>query len=843
MLIEEEFKAIYLNYKIKEIVPFLKKLTPKDKKEIAALLKKRINKEWGHNSISVLAALTCCTTGNEYSKVSPGYYSMPVDLIDELFESYVPEWIGENYQFLKEIEYLKILEWEEKGYLILNDEICASLLSASISEDILFKYPITLESHIWLLFEYDCNITARYQDKNWKDLLKTLVQENKIDRIRVLKSCLKAINYNFSKEYNAWFLELFIHLELTHTEILKLQDELFLIFHSAQQSLFPGIIKLLSPVMTDKCFKTETFLHSVESLPTLSAKNVLNGILAAFEKLAKHDPKFKEQICILLMPVFLNKDTTIQTKAAKIIARYGDPEADRIKQELKSYQETLLSDPYLLLEHFFTGDQKTDQKTGQGYENKKWHISEPVSSVKTIEDFIFLASQVFNQHETFHFDQFLDALMRVNNTLEEHHLNQLEPAFKAALKVKNTSGLRHLLATFFINYGLSRQKKISSVLQEARQEFPRLENWGEKRTSLFFKAYQQLLLDIFERLEQGKNLPLLSMPDHTPCWVSCHQLIHHLKIYQDQNEKPIPFDLQIAVLRVKKENIKEAEKYAKTLLNEDYYAFLKPVFDEKYYRERYEYTYLDGSFEWKLSHKKIYKWNTTEEIPQLLISIENKQELPENPSFLDYLFNSYHGIYQDDLIHILYTAPYFSGSVFAKKYNETLSNASYQYDSKGNIEFLDAWMKLDLPFQPVHYLFLSAGLLNKDKTFCGIAFEVLINKAVSDDFDSCQFGRLIGGKISFDLAPVKRLTDGLSGFINLTSSHNMAFEKLLIAVLSAIEKPVFNLKKILELYYELININQSEADKAIADQLTEWEKENNLKKIIHQIKTHERKTL
>jgi hypothetical protein len=46
MLIDEEFKTI-LNYKIKEIIPFLKKLTPKDKKEVAAILKKRSIKNGG----------------------------------------------------------------------------------------------------------------------------------------------------------------------------------------------------------------------------------------------------------------------------------------------------------------------------------------------------------------------------------------------------------------------------------------------------------------------------------------------------------------------------------------------------------------------------------------------------------------------------------------------------------------------------------------------------------------------------------------------------------------------------------------------------------------------------
>ncbi|WP_284461491.1 DUF6493 family protein [Chryseobacterium sp.] len=843
MLIEEGFKAIYLNYKIKEIVPFLKKLTPKDKKEIAALLKKFINKEWGHNSISVLAALACCKTKNEYEKVSPGYYSMPVALIDELLEFYVPEWLGESYSFLREVGYLKMLEWEQKGYLTVNDEIGASLLTSSLSEDELSIYPVTLESHIWLLFEYESSVTERYGDRNWKDLLKNLVEQNKIDRNRVLKSALQAIHFNFSKEYNAWYLELFAYLEPTDKEILRLQEELFLVFHSTQQSLFSGILKILNPIITEKDFKTEAFLDAVEPLLTLSTKNVLNGVLLALEKIAKSNEEFREKIGVLLMPVFLNKDKTIQTKGAKIIAKYGNPESHIIKEELKYYKENFLSDTHTLLGQFLIDEEKPEHQEGQNFVSGLWYEPQPIASVETIEDFIFLASRVFNNKETYHIDQFLATLMRLNDELEDDHFNKLEPAFKAAYKLKGTSGLHHLLATFFINYGLLKQKKASDVLLKARLEFPRLENWGEKRTPLIFKAYQQFFLDIFESLKEGKKFPLLSVPDHTPCWISAFTLIDKIKIYQDQHEQPIAFDLQMAVLRVKKENLKQAEQYAKELLNAEYFNFLKPVFNPDYFTDRYENAYLEGDFDWKLSSRKVYKWNNTEEIPQLLVSIENRKEIPEDSTLLDYLFNSYHGVYHDDLTCILYTAPYFSGSVFAKKYNETLSNAVYQYDIKGNIKFLDAWMKLNLPFQPIHYVFLSAGLLNKDRTFSGMAFEVLINRAFSKDFDARELGMLIGENINFELAPVKRLTDGLAGCINLSSRHNQLFEKLLISTLTAIEKPVFNLKKILELYYELLNLNQSEADEAIADKLQDWERENNLKKIIHQIKTHERKTL
>jgi hypothetical protein len=107
--------------------------------------------------------------------------------------------------------------------------------------------------------------------------LKNLAASQKIDRSRLLKSSLKAINFNFSKEHNTWFLELFTYLEPTNEEILKWQDELFMIFHSTQTSLFPGVLKIISQVITEKEFKTEDFLQVSSSVMTLPTKNIINA--------------------------------------------------------------------------------------------------------------------------------------------------------------------------------------------------------------------------------------------------------------------------------------------------------------------------------------------------------------------------------------------------------------------------------------------------------------------------------------------------------------------------------------------------------------------------------------
>jgi hypothetical protein len=848
MLIEDEFKRIYLNFKLKEIVPFLTKLTSKEKKETAAVLKKSLNKNWGHNHISVLAALACSNTKEEYDKLSPGYYALPVNLVDELFESYVPDWIGDSYTFLRNAGYFKAMEWQKKGYCSLNNEISAGLLSESLvsehsEEELFFTYPQTLNSHIWLLFEYPSDITYHYRKRNWKDIFKDLIRENKIDRSRVLKSALHAVNQNFSKEHNTWFLELFSWLEPSSKEAIDLQDELFLIFHSPQQSLFVPVLKTVGQIITEPDFKIADFVSAAEPLISLPVKNIVNTLLQTLDKIAKNNTAFREQICLLIMPVFLHKDAAVQTKAAKMIVQYGDPGSELIQHALNSYAGSFLADAGKVLEKYLPVKKNNDNTSEDGHELTAWHLSEPISPVRTINDFIFFAPQVFIRNNPEDFELFVDALMRFNTEINEEHWTQLEPAFKAALKRKSGEGLHHLLAAFFISYALMKQKKVSPVMAEAKREFPDLKDWGGKRTPLILRAYHRFLSEVFELLKQNKNLPLLSVPDHTPCWISMNRLTDKLKIYQEQNEIPMPFDLQLALLKTNRENLQENLKYAEKKLDKTYFKLLKPVSDPDYYKNTYENTLLEGRFTWETGIRKLYRGSHTDEVPELTVNIENQKEIPENASLLDYLFNSYHGIYQEDLIRILYTAPYFTGSVIAKKYNETLSNASYQFDIRGNTELLDSWMKLNLPFQEIHYLYLSAVLLNKDKTLSGTAFEALIHKIVSEDFDASALGVLIGEMFRSGMAPVKRLTDGLAGFTSLSSSHNHAFEKLLKSILTVIDQPVFNLKKLLEFYYELIQLNQSETDKAVIEKLKEWENENNLKKIIIKLKTNERKTL
>ncbi|PRA92782.1 hypothetical protein CQ046_23065 [Chryseobacterium sp. MYb7] len=100
-------------------------------------------------------------------------------------------------------------------------------------------------------------------------------------------------------------------------------------------------------------------------------------------------------------------------------------------------------------------------------------------------------------------------------------------------------------------------------------------------------------------------------------------------------------------------------------------------------------------------------------------------------------------------------------------------------------------------------LFLFPGLFNNYETLCGTAFEGLLNKAVSDNLKVNVLGIIIGKKIILEWSSVMRLRNRILKLIDLTTSYTTIFEKLLIPILSAVEKSVFNAKKLPELCYKL----------------------------------------
>ena len=133
-------------------------------------------------------------------------------------------------------------------------------------------------------------------------------------------------------------------------------------------------------------------------------------------------------------------------------------------------------------------------------------------------------------------------------------------------------------------------------------------------------------------------------------------------------------------------------------------------------------------------------------------------------------------------------------------------------------------INLDLPSRKRIYLFLFSGLFNKYETLCGTAFEAVFNKAVLNDLKEMKLGIIIGKKLSFEQNQVKGFAHGFSKLTSLINSCNIAFGKLLIPILSAVTKTVFNVKKLLGLYHKLLQQNGYGHEIVLIRLPEEWKK-------------------
>lgn len=146
----------------------------------------------------------------------------------------------------------------------------------------------------------------------------------------------------------------------------------------------------------------------------------------------------------------------------------------------------------------------------------------------------------------------------------------------------------------------------------------------------------------------------------------------------------------------------------------------------------------------------------------------------------------------------------------------------------------NALYKIKKPLDEIGYLFLGTIFLDSDKTIRGTAAEMWLEHVSYHMMDNAWLGRVIGLHEKLEWAPVKRFTDLIQHhMLNVSKNHNIALEELISNILLQMDTPVTNLKKILEIYHEVLALNQSEAHREVKEKLNNWKENSSLKKICN----------
>ncbi len=483
-MLSEEIEKIVK--KEKNIIPFLKKLSPTDKRELVPFLKKLHKKvfDFSYTEEKTLLGGISYTTNYKYTEkqralVQKACYvcfnktdvkkilfnvsnlSVSDDYLENIIPWYTPKWfssvINEDVPWM--LEYSKAMKLNEKGLLELTDSLIRNILPRAIIEyewdekigrqlsfykpDQLLKYPITLKEHIWLLFEeestinnyYDYNNIENYKDRNdvWNDTIVNFVVNGELERKKTLVNTIYTSTKGFNKNLSGWFFDLLVKLDPSPEEVINLQDQFFSALNSPHSKVINTVLKYFKKVVNDKKFRYKIFIDNCSVLLNFETKTVVNSALMILDKIAKIHPRIVSDICLKASESLMNTDEKIQLRAAKIISKFGDTKNEELLSEISMYTDSLffsskeiLQDYLLIDEDIFEDEEQIEQELIL-QENTK------LPTYKSFDDLVFFLSQAIDNNNVYDIDLLINYLPKLNRLINENNVEKLESIFKRCI--------------------------------------------------------------------------------------------------------------------------------------------------------------------------------------------------------------------------------------------------------------------------------------------------------------------------------------------------------------------------------------------------------------------------
>jgi hypothetical protein len=374
---------------------------------------------------------------------------------------------------------------------------------------------------------------------------------------------------------------------LTSTGYPASQTELFSLLNSPHSKIVGTSLNMLRQIANEEKFEHNHFLEYLPLLTANGTKTIVTGSIAISELIWKKDKSLSIEIAPLLCGVFVNRDETIQLRAAKLLLKLARSTTLEIADVLETYSQTMLANTKTALQPLFNKQTEEDVGDKQQFQFLNKHPEPrnslvPLPKIETFEDFVFLFRQALDNNESWHLDHIAAGLIEFQDNLDDGKIKQLLPAFQRAWNyvanvwTSSTGYLDYMLAYFIIDVGMVIIKRYPSEGALLRTLYDNslekhniwLQQWREHGTNLsffttltfdseeeFYDSYKRLLDLVLLRLKRRINLPLLSTPTHSPGWLDPGVLTQRLHFYKRERVEPENMDFQLAISRCKLEMV------------------------------------------------------------------------------------------------------------------------------------------------------------------------------------------------------------------------------------------------------------------------------------------------
>ncbi len=977
-MLEKELTEIVL--KEKDIIPFLQSLNDKDKRSLVPFIKKfrkKINETyiveekagWGtynknefkysekKRDLVDMACFVCFNkTDIKRAIFNIANLSVSDEYLKKIIPWYVPKWFEEvvNKGNPWELNYDKMMQLFKQGLINPSNGLIIRRLPIWIIErkwenniadlykpERLLKYEETLKDHIWLLFEEDSEINNQYAYLNtgnhtggrdlWIETIISLVTEKRLDRQRVLIATIYTSTKGFNKSLSGWFFDLLIKLNPSIEEILSLQDELFSVLNSPHSKLINTVLKYFKQLASNEKFKFKAFIDNSSIILNSETKSVVNSTLMILDKIAKTHETIRVEICIKASEALINLDEKIQSRAAKLIVKYGDPQNSTITDEVSLYTDNLFHSTKELLKDYSNFEEEVQETEHYAESLKILSEENKITELESLDDLIFFVSQSIDNNEVYHIDLLLSYLPKLNLLLNSDNVSKLEPVFKRALDLsmfRNSNsqiGQLESDAAFYINdFAKLLLKKYPDKLSDFNKyrdtKIQNLLETGYDKTSIklsleeiekhpihdfIYHIHYSLFVKSKILIRKNLSVGFLCTPTHEPCWIDPEILLNRIIKYENSSESIDLYDFQLAFgrmplypdnkefiskidlikdleirnifkyhfdeINIRSVKINRPDLWLQSVLsknNEDEINYFQDQFNYKLIKEsgQYNWTCQLGDYIFKsYDHSKrklVDKTGTkielrfkdfyTEEVKKKSVvssiaGVFRKKRMPNKISsiyeYMHFDISKYYVvIWDNDETKFLNLSPNNPSSFLSHVIHHNLKESTF-FDETGkkNMTNLlkglyEIWYRAD--YKESTYLFLACGLLCSEKVARELAGELWIKANSENNMNNVILGKTIGKLQYGPYAPFKRFTDLISAnLFNVSKLHNNSLLIVINNMFSEMnETPIRGLKKLLELYHELLlKFPETKLNNRSKEKFGKWSETKSLKPVIQKI--------
>lgn len=359
----------------------------------------------------------------------------------------------------------------------------------------------------------------------WTEVFKILIKNNAFTNRSIVTHLLESLLNNWKKPHLDWHVRLLELFHPTKEELIANQSTLFSLLGTGQTSLINYVILNIKTIYTNKEFDTSLFIENVPIIFTndktlksiLVVLEIIESVLTNSFKIAID---YREELCLL----FIQSDTKIQEKVAKILINYFD-DKDLV----------IILSPFLSnLKKVAKDILKVDNLTSENFDNvitDKKSIKE-IAPITNWDELLFQIGTCIRTKSTIDIEVFFEGIIQLQSKIPSDYIKQIKPYTKPLFAKFYESDTLTAFTLFLESWVTKNDEGFSKI------DFKYIPFLGKKSKMTFLK------------LKDKNTLPFISTPTHEPFFVHPKILLERLLQYENSNTKVDLEDLVVACNRI-----------------------------------------------------------------------------------------------------------------------------------------------------------------------------------------------------------------------------------------------------------------------------------------------------